>query len=114
MRKTIFEVGVAIAAAAAVYAVVSITDTLSPTLRLLLALGVAVVAFGIAWLAARRMSESADGIDIASRNTSKGALDIEDVTVDAESPSIGIGNDNKSTGDMRISGIEVGRRKRGK
>jgi hypothetical protein len=60
------------------------------------------------------MSKSAGGVDIASRNRSGGALTVDDVTVDPEFPNIGVANDNRSTGDMRVSGINVGRRKRGK
>lgn len=109
MRKTVFEVGVALAAAAALTVIVITTEHLTPLLRWVILTIVAIVAFVGAWLAVRRVSPGRrSGTQLGNRNRLKGSMTVEKVLIKPVDADIQIGNENRTGGDLRISDVTVG------
>jgi len=110
MRRTIFEVAVAVAAATIVFLVAALSGALHSPLRWLLVVAVALVACGAAWLAARRISPTkVSGVEVGNRIRAKGNVDIQDVSVNPTGQNVAVGNDIRSKRGTRLRGITVGK-----
>ncbi|MEV6489042.1 hypothetical protein AB0M20_10480 [Actinoplanes sp. NPDC051633] len=107
MRKAIFEISAAVGAAAIVLIVVAVSGSLSGVLRWLLVGATAVAACGLAWWAARRLSQTANpsGLQIANRIRSSGKVNIEDVSLDPTARDAQVANDIRSKRDTSIKRI---------
>src|SRR4051794_8104592 len=113
MRRTIFEVAVAVAAAAIVLLVAAVSGSLHGPLRWLLVVAVALVACGAAWLAARRISPAqVSGVEVGNRIRSKDDVNIQDISVGSTSENVSVGNDIRSKRGTRLRGINVGKIRR--
>jgi hypothetical protein len=110
MRKTIFEVAVAVAAAVIVLMVAAVNGSLHGLLRWLLVIAVALVACVVAWLAARRVSGTrTSGVEIANRLQSKGNVDVQDISIESTGHDVSVANDIRSKRAILISKIRVGK-----
>lgn len=110
MRRTIFEVAVAVAAATIVFLVAALSGALHGPLRWLLVVAVALLACGAAWLAARRMSPShVPGVEVGNRIRAKKNVDIHDISVSPSAEGISVGNDIQSKRSTRLHRINVGK-----
>jgi hypothetical protein len=112
MRRTIFEVAVAVAAATIVLLVAALSGSLHGLLRWVLVIAVALVACVVAWLAARHTSPTqGSGIEVGNRIRSKENVDIRDVSVDRAAEDISVGNDIRTRRGVNIVGIRLGKAK---
>lgn len=108
MRKTIFEVAVAVAAAAIVLLVAAVSGSLHGTPRWLLVAGVALIACGTAWLAARRiLPAQVPGVEVGNRIRSNENVNVRDISVEPTTENISIANDIRSKRSTRLHGITV-------
>lgn len=113
MRRTIFEVAVAVAAATIVILVAAISGLLHGLLRWLVVVAVALVACIVAWLAARRSSsEPPNGIEVGNRIRSNENVEIRDVSIRPGIENTSVGNDIRSKRGVTIGRIRLGKTNR--
>jgi membrane protein implicated in regulation of membrane protease activity len=110
MRRTVFEIAVAIAAATIVLLVAAVSGSLHGLLRWMLVVAVALVSCAVAWLAARRVSPTqASGIEVGNRIQAKENVDVRDVSINSTAEDVKVGNDIRAGRGVRISGIRLGK-----
>jgi hypothetical protein len=110
MRRTVFEVAVAVAAAILVFALVALSSSWNPVLRWLLIGAAALVALAAAWLASQSKSRNAtSGVEIGTGIRSGGGVGIEDIRVDPNSDNVRVGSDIKSRFGTHLRRITIGR-----
>ena len=113
MRRTIFEVAAAVAAAAIVLLVAAVSGSLHGLLRWLVVVAVALVACGIAWLAARRTAPAAaSGIEVGNRIRSEDSVTIEDISVGPVGENVRVGNDIRAKRGTLLRGITTSKARR--
>ena len=110
MRRTIFEVAVAVAAAVIVLLVAAASGSLHGLLRWLLFVAVALVACGTAWLAARRVSPAqAVGVEVGNRITSEDTVTVQDISVGPSGENVSVGNDIHAKRGTLLHAITIGK-----
>lgn len=110
MRRTVFEVAVAVAAAAIVLLVAAVSGSLHGLLRWLVVVAVALAACGTAWLAARRASPGqVSGVEIGNRIRSDDNITIQDISVAPTGENVSVGNDIRSKRSTWLRGIKTGK-----
>jgi len=113
MRRTLFEVAVAVCAAAVGYLVFALSSGLHTPWRWLLVLLVAIVAFACGSWAVTRLptSGNADSRAVVGKGLRSGAgVRIEDVEINGSNDAT-VGQDIKSKTSTTISGIRIGKRR---
>jgi membrane protein implicated in regulation of membrane protease activity len=114
MKRTVFEIAAAVAAAAIGYLVFALTAELHAPWRWILVVLVAVVAFALAtWAGAYRRKRSSPGSAVAIGEGIRAGKDIKISDIEAEGGAdVRVGNKLNSKGSTDISGVRVRKRRK--
>lgn len=112
MRKALFEIGAAVAAAAIGLLVLKVSDGLGPVPQWILVIGTAFIAFALASWAGRNIGPTSahPHAEVGTQIRSDGSVTISDVQVgSAGVADTTVGKALRSKKDTKISGVRIGR-----
>jgi hypothetical protein len=111
MRRTVAEVAASVAAGAITYAIFEYTKALGPTLRVVVAGGVAIGGIAVAvYLRRHRAEHSRSDVSVGDRISAGSDISVEDVDITGPSDETRVGTRLRSGKDARVRRVRVRRR----
>jgi hypothetical protein len=107
MRRAVFEVGAAVAAALVALAVTTLAGMTSGLWKVFIIAASAVLALAAAAWASSQTNSVRRVIRVGSRQTAKGNIRLENISADPAEADVEIGLKNKSGKDITVKGVNV-------